>query len=123
MTEKSERRWGLLRFTLLSLIALLAVSTIGGATYEATASARDRLMYPPPGKLIDIGGRKLHINCIGQGPPTVILDAGLGDSSVTGSLCSRRSPSSRRSALMIALAWDRATPTRLRVPLIGSSLI
>jgi len=39
-------------------------------------------MYPPPGKLIDIGGRKLHINCIGQGPPTVILDAGLGDSSV-----------------------------------------
>jgi len=69
MTEKSERRWGLLRFTLLSLIALLAVSTIGGATYEATASARDRLMYPPPGKLIDIGGRKLHINCIGQGPP------------------------------------------------------
>jgi pimeloyl-ACP methyl ester carboxylesterase len=34
---------------------------------------------PPPGKLIDMGGYRLHINCEGTGSPTVILDAGLGD--------------------------------------------
>jgi pimeloyl-ACP methyl ester carboxylesterase len=34
---------------------------------------------PPPGKLIDMGGYRLHINCEGTGTPTVILDAGLGD--------------------------------------------
>jgi pimeloyl-ACP methyl ester carboxylesterase len=32
--------------------------------------------YPPPGRLIDIGGRKLHLRCSGTGSPTVILMAG-----------------------------------------------
>ena len=32
----------------------------------------------PQGKLIDIGGYKLHLNCLGKGSPTVILEAGLG---------------------------------------------
>jgi len=32
----------------------------------------------PPGKMVDIGGYKLHINCMGSGSPTVILEAGLG---------------------------------------------
>jgi pimeloyl-ACP methyl ester carboxylesterase len=36
-----------------------------------------------PGQLIDVGGYKMHINCMGQGSPTVILDAGLGDTYTT----------------------------------------
>lgn len=32
--------------------------------------------FPAPGKLIDIGGRKLHLYCSGQGSPAVILMAG-----------------------------------------------
>lgn len=32
--------------------------------------------YPAPGRFVDIGGYKLHINESGQGSPTVILDAG-----------------------------------------------
>jgi pimeloyl-ACP methyl ester carboxylesterase len=36
-----------------------------------------------PGKLVDIGGYKMHINCTGQGTPTVILDSGLGDSYIS----------------------------------------
>jgi pimeloyl-ACP methyl ester carboxylesterase len=83
MTEKSERGWRrLLRFTLLSLLGLTALLGIAGAAYEAIASARDRHNYPPPGKLVDIGGSKLHIYCTGQGSPAVILDAGLGDPSL-----------------------------------------
>jgi pimeloyl-ACP methyl ester carboxylesterase len=31
---------------------------------------------PPPGRLVDIGGRKLHLHCTGSGSPTVILEAG-----------------------------------------------
>ena len=30
----------------------------------------------PPGTLIDIGGRKLHVHCPGSGSPNVILEAG-----------------------------------------------
>jgi pimeloyl-ACP methyl ester carboxylesterase len=33
---------------------------------------------PPPGKLVDIGGRRLHILCEGTGSPTVVLEAGAG---------------------------------------------
>src|SRR5215204_3612412 len=35
--------------------------------------------YPPPGQMVDVGGYSLHINCVGRGSPTVLLDAGLGD--------------------------------------------
>jgi hypothetical protein len=31
---------------------------------------------PAPGRLVDIGGRKLDPNCTGSGTPTVILEAG-----------------------------------------------
>ena len=45
--------------------------------------------FPPPGKMIDVGGWKLHINCTGQSRdslPTVILESGAGDFSVEWSL-------------------------------------
>jgi pimeloyl-ACP methyl ester carboxylesterase len=32
--------------------------------------------YPPPGKMISVGTRKLHLNCQGKGSPTIILVAG-----------------------------------------------
>lgn len=35
-----------------------------------------------PHRLIDVGGYRLHLYCTGHGGPTVILDAGLGDSSL-----------------------------------------
>ena len=44
---------------------------------------------PPPGRLVDVGGWRLHLNCLGKGSasqPTVILEAGAGDFSVDWSL-------------------------------------
>ena len=40
----------------------------------------------PPGKLIDIGGRRLHLYNTGQGEPTVILEAGAGGFSLEWAL-------------------------------------
>jgi pimeloyl-ACP methyl ester carboxylesterase len=38
--------------------------------------------FPPvPGKRYDVGGYSIHMLCKGQGEPTVIIDAGLGDDS------------------------------------------
>ena len=37
---------------------------------------------PPPGKLVDIGGQRLHVHCAGTGAPTVLLESGSGDFSV-----------------------------------------
>jgi len=50
-----------------------------GATYQAVATARDRAAYPPPGRLIDVGGYRLHLHVIDEGHtgPTVLLEAGM----------------------------------------------
>jgi pimeloyl-ACP methyl ester carboxylesterase len=50
-----------------------------GAIYESLAEASDARAYPPPGRLVDVGGYRLHLNCTGTGSPTVVIDAGLGD--------------------------------------------
>lgn len=60
------------------LILVMGLGLIG-AIYEALAEAADEKAYPPPGQLVDVGGHRLHINCIGTGSPTVIIEAGLGD--------------------------------------------
>ncbi|AHG92291.1 alpha/beta hydrolase fold protein (plasmid) [Gemmatirosa kalamazoonensis] len=40
----------------------------------------------PPGRLVDIGGQRIHLYCTGRGAPTVILESGLGDASPIWSL-------------------------------------
>jgi pimeloyl-ACP methyl ester carboxylesterase len=48
---------------------------------------------PPPGRLIDLGGWRLHLNCSGEANPSrpaVILEAGAGDFSVDWSLVQPR---------------------------------
>jgi pimeloyl-ACP methyl ester carboxylesterase len=49
-----------------------------GSAYQATSAQRDLVTYPSPGELFDVGGYRLHLYCIGQGSPTVILLHGLG---------------------------------------------
>jgi pimeloyl-ACP methyl ester carboxylesterase len=41
---------------------------------------------PPPGRLVEVGGFRLHLHCAGEGSPAVVLDAALGASSVSWSL-------------------------------------
>jgi pimeloyl-ACP methyl ester carboxylesterase len=69
------RRIGL---ALLGLIVVLLALAVLGAIYQAIATELAERAYPPPGEMVDVGGYSLHINCVGQGSPTVILDAGSG---------------------------------------------
>jgi pimeloyl-ACP methyl ester carboxylesterase len=65
-----RRTW---RAALLSCVAALVALLLGGAIVEGCASARAARDYPPPGTLVDIGGRRLHLLCIGSGEPTVVF--------------------------------------------------
>ena len=50
--------------------------------FALSASASLAAVNPapnPPGKLVDLGGHRLHVNCSGKGHPTVIVESGLGD--------------------------------------------
>src|SRR5438309_5962518 len=82
----SSRPRRTIRQRLLRLLGIVSLSLVGllllGLSYQAIASAVDTSHYPAPGKLVDIGGYRLHINCTGTGSPTVILDAGLGGTSL-----------------------------------------
>ena len=44
------------------------------------------MAVPAPGRLVDIGGVRLHLACAGEGRPTVVLEAALGASSISWSL-------------------------------------
>jgi pimeloyl-ACP methyl ester carboxylesterase len=63
---------------LLWLVVALVVLAVIGAIYQAIATERDERAYPPPGHLVNVGGYSLHINCVGEGSPTVILESALG---------------------------------------------
>jgi pimeloyl-ACP methyl ester carboxylesterase len=74
-------RW-IRRALLWSLVALLAALVIG-AIYQAIATEIDqRSAFPAPGEMVDVGEHRLHLNCLGQGSPTVVLDSGWGYTSV-----------------------------------------
>src|SRR5215218_10433367 len=64
---------------LLWLVVVLLALAVAGAIYQAIATELAERAYPPPGEMVDVGCYSLHINCVGQGSPTVIWDAGLGE--------------------------------------------
>jgi pimeloyl-ACP methyl ester carboxylesterase len=74
-------RW--LRILLRSFLILVVSLAIAGFLYQNISETRDRRFNRMPGQLVDVGGYKMHIDCMGQGSPVVVLDAGLGDSYVS----------------------------------------
>ena len=86
MLRNDARNWIPRRFTHACAVACLLGSIVAGVGAQVSP---DSPPFPPPGKLVDIGGWRLHLNCTGErhaGQPTVVLEAGVGDFSVEWSL-------------------------------------
>lgn len=83
--ELSRNVLRLLRWITATEVALLVILAATGAAYEYRSRLRDRRNFPPPGKLVDLGGYNLHIQCAGAAvephssktSATVVLDSGL----------------------------------------------
>jgi pimeloyl-ACP methyl ester carboxylesterase len=60
------------------LLAVYALSAVGGG-YQTVRESFERRAYSAPGELVDVGGHRLHLLCVGTGTPTVILESGLGE--------------------------------------------
>ena len=82
---------------LILLLLTLTTSLAFGQTTSLDST------HPPPGHLVDIGGRKLHILCTGKGSPTIVLIAGGGAFSIDWNLVQSRINSSTR-----VCSYDRA---------------
>jgi pimeloyl-ACP methyl ester carboxylesterase len=70
------------RWLLYPVVAVMAVAAVGGAA-ETVGLAADQHAYAMPGRLYDVGGHRLHLDCTGSGGPTVVLLSGLGGSSAS----------------------------------------
>lgn len=68
------------RVQLYLVFAILAFSAVGGG-YETVQGATASDVLPATGRLIDVGGHKLYLNCVGSGSPTVVLEPGGGGTS------------------------------------------
>jgi pimeloyl-ACP methyl ester carboxylesterase len=70
---RSRSRRGLL----YPVLAVLAVTSVGGGYETVAAATADEVAMP--GQLIDVGGYRLHLSCTGSGSPTVVLQPGAGE--------------------------------------------
>lgn len=74
-------RWWLSRIV-LGLVILLLLPFPIGTIWQIIASNTEQRLYPPPGRRVDVGGYSLHIQCVGQGQPTVVLEGGVPEWSI-----------------------------------------
>ncbi|MGO9607443.1 MAG: alpha/beta fold hydrolase [Candidatus Binataceae bacterium] len=65
---------------LVAVAPLLLICMLLGAgyLYEKRSEAHDAQTFRPLGKLVDVGGRRLQLYCIGNGTPTVVIETGMG---------------------------------------------
>jgi pimeloyl-ACP methyl ester carboxylesterase len=83
----------------VALLAVVGILIAGGAS----AKAKLKAAYPPPGRLIDVGGYRLHLSCLGTGAPAVVMEAGAGDAGFVWALVQPRV-----AEFTTACVYDRA---------------
>jgi pimeloyl-ACP methyl ester carboxylesterase len=97
------RWWWVCRTFFLTMLAIPLALAALGAAYEAVMSASDAQRYPPTGRLIDIGGYRLHLVCVGTTGPTVVLESGYNSTSLDWMQLQQQIAEERR-----VCAYDRA---------------
>lgn len=63
----------------IGVAALITLFLATSLVVRVVAVHRAERDFPPPGRLIEVDGRLLHIHCTGSGSPTIVLEAGLDD--------------------------------------------
>jgi len=100
---RSQKTLGFIKRGVIGTIAVILLLAITGTIYQTAASEADKRNFPPPGNLIDVDGYKMHIYCMGEGSPTIILDHVGGGSSMDWALIQPKLAEHTR-----VCAYDRA---------------
>lgn len=83
----------------------MAALVLAGSVYQAAGTAKDAQRFPPPGRLIAGGAKqpRLHAHITGGPLPAVVLEAGIGASSVSWALVRQQ-----LAGVVRVCAYDRA---------------
>jgi pimeloyl-ACP methyl ester carboxylesterase len=114
---------------IVGILALLLCVFVGW-TWAGAKKARAELAakYPPPGQMVDVGGYRLHINCQGSKPsagsPTVVLESGTGEYSLTWDQVQREVAQFARvcSYDRAGLGWSERGPNPRTAPYMVEEL-
>jgi pimeloyl-ACP methyl ester carboxylesterase len=97
------------------LLGLFALAIVLLLLAGARAKAGLKAAFLPPGRLVDVGGHRLHIDC--QGPedthgPTVVMDAGVGEDGLSWSLVRSEIAKELRACVYdrAGLGWSEPGP-------------
>ena len=87
-------------------------------------TAQLKAKHPAPGRMIDIGGYRLHIYCLGEGDPTVIMEAGLGNPGIVWSLVQSDIAKDTRVCVYdrAGLGWSDVSPRQRTANVIVGEL-
>jgi len=88
----------------IGVLLVVVAAVLAGCAYEIWARHRVAAEFPAPGKLVDIGERRIHLDCRGSGAPIVVFESGLD---VYGSL-SWSAVQDRVASNTRACSYDRA---------------
>ena len=115
--------WRWTKRALAGVISLAFIAALGaalGAAYQWLATRRDLAATPPPGQLVDIGGYRLHLWCMGAGAPAVVLESGLGGGAFTWPQVQKETAMFTRVCAYDARGLDTAIRRRGRARAAGS---
>jgi pimeloyl-ACP methyl ester carboxylesterase len=87
----------------MAFMAALAALLTAGLIYQQIGARRQRRRFAPSGRLIDVGGHRLHVTCSGDGRPVVLLEAAIAASSLSWAVVQPRI-----AAFTRVCSYDRA---------------
>lgn len=74
------------RAVVVSVLGGVVLLLLAGIGYEVYADGRAARDFPAPGQMVDVGGRRLHLLCIGSGAPVVMFEASGWGTSLSSSM-------------------------------------
>jgi pimeloyl-ACP methyl ester carboxylesterase len=115
---------------LAGMVLVSAVILVAGFFYQWVGRARDARLFPPPGRLIDIGGTRLHADVAGDttdgtndgSAPPVVFEAGIAASSLSWRLIQPEIAKFTQTVSYdrVGLGWSDALNNATRAASVGS---
>lgn len=99
----------------IGAVAVLAAFALAvGAIFEGVSERAAAKKFPPPGRLVDVAGTTLHIDCVGEGGPTIVVDVGAGNWSTHWKHIQKKLAAGGRVCLYdrIGFGWSDASLVR-----------